>query len=154
VATEIERKWLVREVPADVDPRSGEQIRQGYLVVGEDGSEVRVRANTSRRVITYKSGGGRSRTEIEVTLAAEQFDELWPATEGRRVVKRRVNLEGGVDLDIYDGDLAGLIVAEVEFASEAAADGFAPPPWFGDEVTEDRAYKNQQLALTGRPPRG
>jgi CYTH domain-containing protein len=154
MALEIERKWLVPEFPEALAGVSGERILQGYLVVADDGSEVRVRRNHRREVLTYKSGGGLTRTEVEIGLSPEQFEALWEATEGRRLVKYRHNLEGGVDVDVYDGTLKGLIVAEVEFASEAAAAAFDPPEWFGDEVTEDRAYKNQQLALRGRPPRG
>jgi len=53
-----------------------------------------------------------------------------------------------IELDIYSGDLAGLIVAEVEFASEDEADAFEPPNWFGPEVTDDARYKNQNLATS------
>ncbi len=151
MGTEIERKWLVPEFPPEYDALDRERIMQGYLVVAEDGTEVRIRQNDRRCTLTVKSGHGLVRSETEIALSPEQFAALWEATEGRRVAKSRVNLDGGIDVDIYEGALAGLIVAEVEFASEAAAQAFAAPGWFGAEVTEDRAYKNQQLALSGRP---
>ena len=52
---------------------------------------------------------------------------------------------------MYTGDLEGLVVAEVEFDSETAAEAFAPPEWFGEDVTEDVRYKNQRLARDGAP---
>ena len=151
MATEIERKWLVPALPPEHADAVGERIRQGYLVVGAEGDEVRVRENESRAVLTVKSGHGLVRSETEIVLSTEQFTPLWEATQGRRIAKRRINLPGGIDVDVYDEALAGLIVAEVEFGSEAEARDFRAPDWFGAEVTEDRRYKNQQLALRGRP---
>ncbi|HET9074546.1 MAG TPA: CYTH domain-containing protein [Solirubrobacteraceae bacterium] len=153
MGTEIERKWLVPALPAELAGLSGERIRQGYIVIGAEGDEVRVRENESRAMLTVKSGHGLVRAETEIELSAEQFAALWETTAGRRVAKRRINLPEGVDVDVYDEDLSGLIVAEVEFASEAAAHDFTAPDWFGAEVTEDRRYRNQQLALRGRPQR-
>ena len=50
--------------------------------------------------------------------------------------------------------LAGLLTAEIEFPSEAAARDFSPPPWLGEEVTGDTTYANQNLAtLTAAPGR-
>ena len=52
---------------------------------------------------------------------------------------------------MYSGALTGLSVAEVEFATEDAADAFEPPAWFGREVTDDPRFKNQRLASEGAP---
>lgn len=152
---EIERKWLVADAPAQALAAPSEPIEQGYLVIGEGGAEARVRRRGDRCFLTVKSGTGLVRAEREIELSEDQFAALWPATEGARLVKRRhaVRGEGGelIELDVYEGVLAGLIVAEVEFADEAAADSFAAPSWFGAEVTGDPAYKNQSLALRGVP---
>jgi CYTH domain-containing protein len=56
-----------------------------------------------------------------------------------------------IELDVFEGELEGLVVAEVEFDSDAAADSFEPPEWFGDEVTGDDRYLNETLAIQGRP---
>jgi adenylate cyclase len=152
VATEIERKWLLSDAPPpEVLARDAELIEQGYLVIGADGSEVRLRRKSGRPVLTVKSAGALTRTETEIDVSEEQYAALWPATEGRRVIKQRRRLENGIEVDVYTGELAGLAVAELEFDSEAEAAAFTTPEWFGREVTEDRAYKNQQLALRGRP---
>jgi CYTH domain-containing protein len=116
---------------------------------------VRVRRRAGDATLTVKSGGGRSRAEEELAIEPERFERLWPLTEGRRIEKTRyeIALEGGptVELDVYAGALAGLVVAEVEFGSEADADAFAGPPWLGREVTDDPRFKNQRLALEGAP---
>jgi adenylate cyclase len=152
VATEIERKWLLSDAPPpEVLALDAELIEQGYLVIGADGSEVRLRRKSGRPVLTVKSAGALTRTETEIDVSEEQYAALWPATEGRRVIKQRRRLENGIEVDVYTGELAGLAVVELEFDSEAEAAAFTTPEWFGREVTEDRAYKNQQLALRGRP---
>jgi adenylate cyclase len=152
---EIERKWLVEVPPPHVLAVPGDAIDQGYLVIGEGGAEVRVRRRGTRCWLTVKSGLGLARAEHEIELTGEQFDALWPATEGRRVQKTRRRLDGGsgavFELDVYAGPLTGLIVAEVEFTDQPAARAFRAPAWLGTEITDDDAYKNRRLAVDGRP---
>jgi CYTH domain-containing protein len=57
----------------------------------------------------------------------------------------------GVDLDRYHGTLAGLVTVEVEFPDVASAESFAPPAWFGTEVTGRPEWSNAALARSGRP---
>jgi adenylate cyclase len=151
---EIERKFLIESPPRHL-PEPGVAIDQGYLAVGDDGSEVRVRRAGERLTLTAKRGDGLVRGEHEVELSAEQFDALWPATEGRRLRKTRFRVPAGeltIELDLYAGELSGLAVAEVEFPSIDAADTFEAPAWFGAEVTDDPRYKNRALAQNGAPP--
>jgi adenylate cyclase len=152
---EVERKWLVGQPPAEALAVDGERIDQGYLVVCPDGSEVRLRLRGSRRYLTMKSGRGLVREELEVELTSEQYDVLWPATEGRRVEKVRRVLEAGgglaIELDEYAGPLTGLLTAEVEFPDADAASEFDAPSWFGRDVTEEDDYRNQRLAERGLP---
>ncbi len=153
---EIERKYLVASLPENLDSHPHSEILQGYLAIDANGSEVRLRRKGERRFETIKSAGGLSRAEYEIELTPDQFQTLWPATEGRRVEKIRYDIHhtGGVkiELDVYQGDLAGLYTAEVEFASEAESHDFAVPSWFGKEVTADSRYKNKNLAVHGIPP--
>ena len=154
-AIEIERKFVVAELPADLDRWPSSAIEQGYVAIADDGTEVRVRRRAGRAVLTVKSGGGRTRVEEELEIEPERFERLWPLTEGRRIEKTRYEIDGGagvtIELDVYAGALDGLVVAEVEFESEGAADAFEPPAWLGREVTDDPRYKNQRLALDGVP---
>jgi adenylate cyclase len=155
VAIEIERKFLVDEVPADLGRHPARPVRQGYLAVEPGGGEVRVRRIDDATVLTVKRGTGRTRVEEEVPIDPAAFERLWPLTEGRRVEKVRHLVPAGdglvLELDVYEGDLDGLVVAEIEFPSEAVADAWAPPPWLGAEVTTDERYKNHSLAIDGIP---
>jgi CYTH domain-containing protein len=149
------RMFLVPHGPAGVLARAAaREIRQGYLAI--DGSvEVRVRDDGRQCTLTVKGGHGRTRAETELVLKPGELAALWPLTAGRRVDKRRhvIDLPGGLvlELDVYSGPLQGLMTAEVEFPSEAAGDAFAPPDWLGEELTGDRRYANQALAVHGRP---
>jgi adenylate cyclase len=128
---------------------------KGYLALDPAGAEVRVRRKGATHTLTVKTGAGLARGEEEVALDAADFERLWPLTEGRRVVKTRylIPLDGGLtaEVDVYDGALDGLLVAEVEFPDEAAAHAFAAPEWMGEDVTGDKRYANQSLAVNGRP---
>jgi len=146
---EIERKFLVRKLPANLTSYPSNEISQGYLVSLDDGLQVRLRKTGERYSLTYKRGAGNVREEREVELTATQFDALWPATEQKRLVKTRFEIPFGVrlvEIDVYHGRHEGLIVAEVEFDSEEAAKNFEPPDWLGDDVTGDPRYSNQLLA--------
>jgi CYTH domain-containing protein len=149
---EVERKFLVPDTP-DLDETESDEIEQGYLAIGADG-EVRLRRKGEKLVLTAKRGAGISRDEAEVELDPEVFERLWPLTEGRRLHKRRHVIPHGdltVELDVYEGDLEGLVVAEIEFDSEDDAGRFEPPDWIGEEVTGDERYLNETLATRGAP---
>jgi len=147
---EIERKFLVKGPVPDGLP--SEPIRQGYLTVGSDSVEVRLRQKGDRHFLTVKSEGGLVRDEYEIVIDAAQFELLWPTTQGRRIEKNRHTgtLASGqtFELDIFTERLAPLRLVEVEFHSEEAAHAFTPPEWFGEEVTEDKRYRNRALALS------
>ena len=146
---EIERKFLVRKLPADLTSYPSNEIAQGYLVSLDDGTQVRLRKTGDRYSLTFKRGTGSVREEREVELTATQFDALWPATEGKRLVKTRYEIPLGdrtVEIDVYHERHKGLVVAEVEFDQEEAAKNFRPPGWLGDDVTGNPRYSNQLLA--------
>jgi adenylate cyclase len=151
--TEVERKYQLHEVPARIEWTEVLSLRQGYLALDGE-TEVRLRLDANSATLTIKHGGGRVRVEEEIALDRERAEGLWELTRGRRIHKtrRRARLDGLLlEVDQYEGDLEGLLVAEVEFPDVEAADRFEPPPWFGREVTEDSAYKNRSLACNGRP---
>lgn len=152
---EIERKFLVDEAPHDLEQHPADALQQGYLAVAPDGVEARIRRRGDRTSLTVKSGPGHVRVEEEIPIEPERFDAMWPLTEGRRVEKTRylVPLPEGltVELDIYAGDLDGLVTAEIEFPSMEASAAFEPPAWLGREITGDARFANQSLALNGAP---
>lgn len=116
---------------------------------------MRVRRRDAATWLTVKSGAGRVRVEEEIEIEPERFDRLWPLTEGRRIEKTRYEIPADnglvIELDVYKGDLDGLVTAEVEFGSEEAAEAYVAPGWLGPDITEDLRYKNQRLARDGAP---
>lgn len=153
---EIERKFIVPFTPVgiELDKLKHKDIIQGYLAISEDGSEVRLRKKGDEYFQTVKSGGTKTRTEVEIEINEEQFNSLWPLTKGKRIEKTRYEypyVGWTFELDIYKGNLEGLMIAEVEFSNEEVSDEFIPPLWMGAEVTEDKRYKNQNLAIHGSP---
>jgi CYTH domain-containing protein len=145
---EIERRWLVPVLPPL--PDEGERILQGYLAVDADGTEVRLRSRAGRCYLTTKQGDGLQRTELECAVPQAVFDAHWPAAARRSLTKVRHTLQHAghtIELDRYQGRLAPLAIAEVEFADAHAAASFQPPAWFGAEVTDDVRYRNRSLAM-------
>ena len=125
------------------------EMWQGYLVTAPGGVQVRMRKAGEKFSLTFKRDRGTAREEREIELTREQFDILWPATEGRRLTKTRYDVPLGdrvVEIDVYTGKNHGLVVAEVEFDDERSARDFQPPDWLGKDVSHDRRYSNQLLA--------
>ena len=152
LAVEIERKFLVPLAPDWLSDHRAAEIEQGYLAIEGDEIEVRLRRLEERTFLTVKRGQGRRRIETEIEISSEGFAELWPLTEGRRIMKARhyVPSEAGmIEVDVYTGSLEGLIIAEIEFGSEELSESFGPLAWMGAEVTGKRAYANKNLATQG-----
>ena len=154
VRHEIERKFLVAKLPGDFESTASKKLEQGYVSIEPDGTEVRLRSTADRFLQTVKRGRGLERVELEIELTRDQFSRLWPATDGRRIAKKRHVIAHGehrIEVDVFEGALTGLVVAEVEFTSREQSAAFEPPAWFGEEVTEDDRYKNRRLAVDGVP---
>lgn len=151
---EIERKFLLTKMP-QIALQSTTSIRQGYISKSYDSIEVRLRQKGDAFFMTFKRGGGLVRDEAEIRIDEADFNQLWPLTQGRQVEKQRSKaiLENGLtaEIDQFSGDLAGLLLCEVEFGDEAQAGAFVPPRWFGADVTLDSRYKNKSLAEKGVP---
>jgi predicted adenylyl cyclase CyaB len=151
---EIERKFLVDGFEPESHSAEGVPITQCYIRVRGD-TETRIRQKGDDYYFTVKSGSGLVRTELELPIAEQDYEGLRPLADGREVRKTRYDVACGqdvIEVDVYDGDLKGLVIAEAEFSSPENARLFMPLSWMTEEVTDDKRYKNQQLALHG-PPR-
>ena len=142
---EIERKFLVvgdawRQAPATA-------YAQGYLNRDKQRT-VRVRIVEDAAWLTVKGpSAGATRAEFEYAIPLADARALLALCDGPLVRKRRrVVVHAGAtwEIDEFEGDNAGLVVAEIELGSEDAA--FEPPPWLGAEVTYDPRYFNSNLA--------
>jgi CYTH domain-containing protein len=152
---EIERKFLVKKERLPALP-PGRRLTQAYLHFGPN-SNVRVRLDEpandegeKRAFLTIKGRGLLGREEYEYQIPFEDAQQLMALHQGAPVQKTRYKLpvENAPnlkwELDIFEGDNAGLIVAEIELPSEDAR--FSQPDWLGEDVTLDPAYKNSELA--------
>lgn len=148
---EIERKFLVLERPPLVGVNK-KHILQYYITANGD-EETRLRLeNGVRCYMVRKSGSGMVRKEEQVEIPAFWFSALKVLSVSATIRKTRwlIPYRGVIiELDIYGGELKGLVVAEVEFASRRAAMRFVPPAWFGQEVTGCQEYTNRNLATRG-----
>ena len=81
---EVERKFLIdlESLPFDLEDFEHTTIRQGYLAIGDDGSETRIRdfGNDQRFELTVKSNGTVAREEKNIQIGKEVFESLWPLT--------------------------------------------------------------------------
>jgi CYTH domain-containing protein len=146
---EIERKFLLKGLPDKLNRSRCYVIDQGYLASEPAGRQVRLRRKGTVATLTFKVGRGRQREEREIKLSPKQFYALWPGTTGRRLRKVRCEIPLKnlvVEIDIYQGRHAGLVVAEVEFPDRISCRKFKPPAWFGREVTGEKRYSNVRLA--------
>ena len=153
---QTELKFLIDAIPEEIDLESlpHTMLRQGYVVLSNDGAETRVRSFDNERFeLAVKSAGAVQRTEQPIKLPKDMFEVLWAQTAGMRVEKTRYFISYGkhtIKLDVYEGQLTGLTTAEVEFTgrqhdANVRAAAFNPPTWFGRDVSKDRLYKNQNL---------
>lgn len=144
---EIERKFLVKCLPQNLDMFPCHQIEQAYLCTDP---VVRVRKQDNLYILTYKGHGMLAREEYNLPLTAEGYHHLLGKADGNIITKKRYviplpsNLKA--ELDIFEGKFDGLQLVEVEFPDEPAANRFTAPDWFGREVTYSGAYQNSVLS--------
>ena len=143
---EVERKYLVTG-DAWRAPGRGTHYRQGYLN-SDNERTVRVRSTGEKAYLTIKGitvGATRAEYEYEIPLA--DADAMISTLAERPIIeKTRYEIPHGgvlVQVDEFLGENAGLVVAEVELASEDQV--FEKPAWLGEEVTGDPRYYNANL---------
>lgn len=144
---EIERKFLVKELPEPLDRYQVLQIEQAYLCTNP---VVRVRRQDDQFILTWKGNGLMAREEYNLPLTETGYFHLLEKADGNVLTKKRyvIPLSGGLkaELDLFEGKFAGLRIVEVEFPDEGTAGRFQAPGWFGEEVTWSHAYHNSTLS--------
>lgn len=211
MAKEIEKKYLIKSVPSNMQLEGTKEIHQTYLATGAEELRVRkiIKKQQETHTMTIKKGGGLTREEkefeihvetynqmlsnenrtsylatgkgevslrkmeteqretyvmtfkkdneltqekIEFEIDAETYEQLLSNVERKPLIKTRsaIHVDGfEFDYDVYqNNELLGLQTIEVEFPSEEDAHAFKQPNWFGEDVTEDKQYKNQNLWKT------
>jgi len=143
---EIERKFLVSG-EAWRETAEGTRYRQGFLST-EPERTVRVRVAGPRGSITVKGKNlGARRAEFEYEIPVADAERMLDTLCKRPLIEKvRYVLAVGAhtwEIDVFEGDNAGLVVAEIELRREDEA--FERPEWVGDEVTDDPRYFNSNL---------
>ncbi|MCI9582701.1 adenylate cyclase [Clostridiaceae bacterium] len=146
---EIERKYLIMTPPKDLSQYPFRQIEQAYLCTSP---VVRIRREDHSFYLTYKSKGLLAREEYNLPLDEASYLHLLEKADGRILRKKRylIPLAGTpytIELDVFEGDCQGLILAEVEFPNEQEALAFTAPDWFSRDVTFSGEYQNSRLAM-------
>ncbi|MDP8241329.1 MAG: CYTH domain-containing protein [Candidatus Hatepunaea meridiana] len=147
MSIEIERKFLVKSDAWRKDAK-GNRIRQGYISTDKQ-STVRVRTVDNKGYLTIKGISiGISRAEYEYEIPLKDADEMLSTLCVYSIIeKTRYKIDyGGLvwEVDEFEGDNLGLIVAEVELTDENQE--VELPDWIGGEVTGDPRYFNSNLA--------
>lgn len=144
---EIERKFLLKTIPKNLSSYPSHRIEQGYLCTSP---VVRIRRQDDEYYLTYKGKGMMAREEYNLPLTAEAYEHLRQKTDGLLIKKTRylVPLGGGLtaEIDAFEQPNPGLWLAEVEFPTVEDARAFLPPEWFGEDVTEDARYHNNNMS--------
>lgn len=144
---EIERKYLIEKLPDNLNTYPYRTLEQGYLCTNP---VIRIRKDNDKYELTYKSTGLMVREECNLPLNREAYEQMKTKTDGRLIRKKRYMIPCNdtltIELDIFEDDLAPLLLAEVEFPDEETANSFTPPEWFGEDVTFSPQYHNSNLS--------
>lgn len=158
---EIERKFLLKQIPENLDSYPYHLIEQAYLCTDP---VVRVRRQDDEYYMTYKGSGLMSREEYNLPLNKEAYTHLLPKADGNVISKKRyliplseeeINAECLsfladtsliIELDEFAPPFAPLLLAEVEFPNEESANAFQMPDWFLEDVTQDIRYHNSYMS--------
>lgn len=152
MAKEIERKFLVNDLSV-LRGRRGVSIVQGYLA--KEAMTVRVRILGRKAFLTVKGPSlGLCRDEFEYPIPRADALAMLDSYCGPGLIRKtRYRVPHGrhvFEVDVFEGKLAGLVIAEVELRSETEEVDL--PPWIGVEVTYDRRFGNFSLARREVPP--
>lgn len=158
---EIERKFLLKKIPENLNQYPYHLIEQAYLCTEP---VIRIRREDDKYYMTYKGSGLMSREEYNLPLHKEAYEHLLPKSDGNVISKKRylIPLEAEeinpecltllgdtglvVELDEFAAPFAPLLLAEIEFPGEDAANAFQMPDWFAEDVTQDIRYHNSNMS--------
>ncbi|HMQ12738.1 MAG TPA: CYTH domain-containing protein [Candidatus Competibacter phosphatis] len=148
MAVEIEHKFLVRDERWRREVERSVRMRQGYLT-SDARCSVRVRVAGDQGYLNVKSGTlGIQRSEYEYPIPLAEAEEILDTLCEQPLLEKTrhfVRFGGHLwEIDEFEGDNAGLIVAEVELSR--IDEPFDQPDWLGADVSHDIRYYNSQLA--------
>lgn len=144
---EIERKFIPKYLPENLNSFPSHKIEQAYL---NTSPVVRIRKQNEAYFLTYKGGGMMAKEEYNLPLNETSYLHLLEKADGNIITKTRflipIHDNLTAELDIFKGKFEGMLLVEVEFDSIKQAEDFVPPEWFGKDVTNDARYHNSYLS--------
>ena len=144
---EIERKFLVAQLPDNLDNYNCRYIEHGYLSTKP---VVRVRRDNDDYYLTYKGSGMMAREEYNLPLTKDSYEHLIKKADGNIITKKRYEIPDGngytIELDIFEGAFNGTVIAEVEFNTIEEADNYIMPAFFTEDVTNNPEYHNSNMS--------
>ena len=144
---EIERKFLVKNIPSVLDNCNKRYIEQAYLCTSPT---VRVRRDNDDYYLTYKGSGMMAREEYNLPLTKDSYEHLIKKADGNIITKKRYEIPDGngytIELDIFEGAFNGTVIAEVEFNTIEEADNYIMPEFFTEDVTNNPEYHNSNMS--------
>ena len=156
---EIERKFLIRQMPENWQALPHHEIEQAYLCTNP---VVRIRRQDASYYLTYKGKGKMAREEYNLPLTPEGYAHLLKKADDHVIRKTRylIPMETETnsqkligEIDIFHDQLEGLVFMEIEFSSIEEALAYQPPAWVGEDVTENPFYHNSRLSKLDSLPR-
>ncbi len=151
---ETERKFIILKPIEDYREYPSRHIEQAYLCT--QGCTIRIRKLDDTCYLTLKrnlskqfGGAAIVNHEVEEEIPLSTYEHLLSKTEGQLVQKRRYYIpheDHIIELDVFEGCLSGLMVAEIEYESMDDVETVLIPDWFGPEVTHDKRFRNSYLS--------
>ena len=164
MGVEIERKFLVTGDAWRAQATRAQRMVQGYLIDADQldadriGAEQGGRIGAARCSVRIRIAGDTARLNIksaELGVSRQEYEYAIPLQDGERMLRDLCNGfvektrhyvpcgEALFEVDEFQGDNAGLIVAELEL--DAVDQPFPRPQWLGAEVSAAPRYYNIRL---------
>ena len=149
---ELERTFLIKDIPAGLEDCVSKDMVDLYIPQGADHPHTRIRKNGDAYEFTKKKpvhdGDASQQLEQTVVLDSDEFQALQNA-DGARVEKTRYfYTEQGhtYEIDVFGGDLAGLVLVDIEFNDAESLQAFVMPDWCLADVTQEEFIAGGMLA--------
>jgi CYTH domain-containing protein len=136
---EIERVFLIREIPKDLEDCKKIIIRVGDFFEPNRVDALKIKQKGDRFFLVKKEGDLKHiRVEHNIDIKEGEFEVLWKVTlQNHEKLRYLYSLGDNIcEIDFYQGSLKGYVRLEVEFKTEKEMNDFKVPDWFGQEITE------------------
>lgn len=140
---ELERTYLAKFLPAGISDCEKKKMVDIYLPADSDHPKLRVRKQGEKYVITKKNpvveGDATKQKEENIGLTEKEFGEFNQLI-GKRVEKTRYYYPVGklmAEIDVFEGNLRGLVLVDFEFDNQADFDNFVSPEFCGEFVGQE-----------------